>query len=198
MGLPEFSRTRVQNPDGDGGWIAYEAKCACGVTGHVKIGKPSGSLPREIVARSLANEGWTFTRRGATCPVCNETEKAMSSNVHSLKADQPRQMGQGDRRRVFRAIDDYWDERSARYQGGTTDKSIAEKLGVPRAWVETIRIEAFGDTGRNEDLDKVIGTLKNLQGEARRLADNALEMAAKYEDYEKRIAEALAKAEKLI
>lgn len=111
--------------------------------------------------------------------------------VTQLPVGGVRQMSPSDRRRVFREVDDAWDEARGRYLGSNTDHAIATKLDVPRAWVEQIRRESFGDSGKNEDFDKLIGNLQNLKGEAERSGAQALDLAQKYETLAQKVHAAL-------
>lgn len=101
-----------------------------------------------------------------------------------VRADPPRTMTPADRRKVFRAVDDAWDERHARYDGGNTDTTIATALNVPVAWVRDIRVEAFGESQRNADFDKALGDLKNIRAEFARMTASATDLAIKAEKLE--------------
>jgi hypothetical protein len=73
-------------------------------------------------------------------------------------------MGRSDRQRIFREIDGNWDGDRGRYIGDEGDQSIATRLNVPRAWVEHIRIEAFGDAGDNEEIEELAESIAILEG----------------------------------
>lgn len=109
----------------------------------------------------------------------------------------PREPTQTDKRRIFRAIDDVWDELKARYTGVNTDQSIADKLNVPRAWVATARIEAFGDAMRNEAAERALTELKDLRRNAGEAMQRAFDAAAVIETQLKIIDLTIAKLEKL-
>lgn len=162
---------------------AYRAECRCGETQDMT---PSSI---EILKKRLSVLGWSIRGNKTTCPSCNGTLPMPSPKTPALTvvppivqpaADLPRNMTPSDKRRVFREIDDNWNEGRARYAGSATDQTIATKLDVPRAWVEAVRTEAFG-ANRNEDMDKLIGTLKNLKGQVERAGEQALELASKFE-----------------
>lgn len=93
----------------------------------------------------------------------------------------PREMSPLDRRKVFRAIDEVWDENTGRYGGGATDNRIAEQLNVPRAWVEDVRRESFGDAGDNQDLVELRAALDEASKHAEGLMNEALALATKFE-----------------
>ena len=73
-------------------------------------------------------------------------------------------MGRADRQRIFREIDANWDGDRGRYLGNAGDQSIATQLNVPRAWVEHIRAEAFGDAADNEELEELAEAIKIIEG----------------------------------
>lgn len=85
------------------------------------------------------------------------------------------------RRRINREIFGNWDDVSNRYLGGTSDQKIATELGVPRAWVEQVRVENFGDSGGNEEIEELreditvaISTLEPMVREAQRIVENVV------------------------
>jgi hypothetical protein len=57
------------------------------------------------------------------------------------------------KRKINREIFNNWDDAKVRYIGDMTDQKISTQLSVPRAWVEQVRIELFGDSGGNEEID---------------------------------------------
>jgi hypothetical protein len=69
---------------------------------------------------------------------------------------------------------------SQRYAGTDSDKAVAARLDVPRAWVSTIRDEDFGDHDRNEatltkiaDLDRAIVMAKDATAKLLQMASEA-------------------------
>lgn len=142
----------------------------------------------EFARKKFIHRGWEIHKKAA-CPKCVAKFKAANaaktdrkvvpmpiktnapmaaiksladlSSVANVVVPPPvaREMSPGDRRKVFRAIDDAWDESRGRYAGSASDNQIAETLNVPRIWVETTRKEAFGDTGDSQDLQDFITQL---------------------------------------
>jgi hypothetical protein len=195
MGARDFDRTTV--PNGDGRQTpAYRVTCAgCGVEGILKATGHTGTLPRDVIVKKFRQQGWTIGRSSDRCPTCSKAtvvplkpkEIEMTKNETPLalvRADAPRVMTPADRRKVFRAVDDAWDERHARYDGGNTDKTIATTLNVPVAWVRDIRVEAFGESQRNADFDKALGDLKNIRADFARMTAAATDLAIKAEKME--------------
>jgi hypothetical protein len=92
------------------------------------------------------------------------------------------------RRRINREIFGNWDEVQNRYMGGMSDQKIATDLGVPRAWVEQVRVENFGDSGGNEeieelreDIDKAIATFEPMVRQAQTVVENCVAVVGKME-----------------
>jgi hypothetical protein len=175
-----FDRTSLLRPGG-ARVPGYVIDCSsCGGKDEIAATGHSGVLPPDVLTKKWKQRGWKIGRKSATCPACNGTqqEKPMATQA---AADAPRQPTPADKRRIFREIDDHWNEEKSRYEGSTTDQTIATGLDVPRAWVTQIREDAFGKSQRNEDMDKVLGNLKNLKGECDRAMSSAMELAEKFE-----------------
>lgn len=98
-----------------------------------------------------------------------------------MKADAPKEMTPADRRRIFREVDGNWDEGKAMYLGDVTDQTLADKLNVPRAWVATVRKEAFGDTDKNESMIRVLAEARDLRAKVEKYGNAALDAAAALE-----------------
>lgn len=86
-----------------------------------------------------------------------------------------------DRRRIFREVDDNWNEPKGRYLGAVSDRTIAEKLKVPPVWVETVRRESFGDSADNDEIERLQGEIAKLEGTVQLQIDAALKVAASLE-----------------
>lgn len=197
MSVVPFNFPRISVQDEIGRAVSgYSCTCdKCSRTDTIRANGFSQSLPPEVIRKKFIQQGWRITGHVKRCPDCvgrpKREDKVSTSNVEAL----PRSMTPVDKRRVFREIDDNWDEGKGRYVGSATDKSLAEKLNVPRIWVEQTRKEAFGESNRNEDVDKLIGNLRNLKGDADRLGQQALELATKYEALSAQIADAIEKVQ---
>lgn len=180
--------------------------CKCDTVEDIVASGHTGSLPQTVINKKFQQKGWK-TGRKPVCPGCQakshhraeaQTMKAktidsIATQINSqsppqppVAIDPPRQMTAADKRKVFRAIDDQWDENKGRYIGAASDQHLADTLGVPRAWVKEVREENFGKTQRNEDLDKAIGDAKNLRAEAARNAATALDLATKFEQLDQK------------
>lgn len=176
--------------------------CRCGKEDEIVASGHTGSLPQSVINKKFQQKGWKTGRKpiGPCCsvqrparfPTPQNSEDVMKKTIDAdpvqpLAIEAPRQMTPADKRKVFRAIDDQWDEKHGRYIGAASDQHVASTLGVPRAWVVEVREENFGKTQRNEDLDKALGELKNVKGEITRALDKVLEFATTLEALEKKV-----------
>lgn len=181
----QFERTTITDEAGNSR-PGYAIACTrCTNSDSVVASGHTGSLPQDVIAKKFRQKGWQIAKK-CVCPTCLNPEPKPVKTI-DIAPVPPRQMTASDKRKVFRAIDDAWDESKGRYVGACSDTSIAGTLEVPRIWVAQIREENFGKTQRNEDIDKMTGELKNLRGEIARHANTAMELAAKFEAIEQQI-----------
>jgi hypothetical protein len=134
----------------------------------------------EGVAARFRNKGWSVSTRdgGDICPKCQERKKtAKQETPHvvemKIKAEPPREMSKEDQRIVFAEINDVYLDEKTGYSSGWNDKKVAEKLGVPLAWVKQVREAHFGKEGETEDLSR---ELKALRDEFDQLAKGFIEI----------------------
>lgn len=78
-------------------------------------------------------------------------------------AEAPKEMTRDDRRIVFAKLNDVYLGEHEGYSAGWTDAKVADDLGVPRAWIATIREENFGPVRENEASVALRAELKRLQ-----------------------------------
>lgn len=139
------------------------------------IPRRNGLLPPEAVSKIAGQKGWKFVRTGKhVCPKCLGKFKEIKMNK---KEDAPREMTPADKRKIFRAIDENYDERGQRYIDTCTDQVIAKELSVPRKWVSDVREQDFGPSGSNDEMQKVSSAIGRLAGDAKAAADAAMEAA---------------------
>lgn len=103
----------------------------------------------------------------------------------TVKAEPPRQMTKEDRRLIFAKIDEVYLDESKGYSSGWSDKKVASDLGVPAAWVKTIREENFGSEGANEDVKALIVEAREIERQIREIDDGlrkSLEQATRTSD----------------
>lgn len=70
-------------------------------------------------------------------------------------AEKPREMTRDERRLIWAKLEEVYIDERAGYSASWTDARVAEDLGIPRAWVSTIRDENFGP-GMSEDIQKLL------------------------------------------
>ena len=113
-------------------------------------------------------------------------ESAMEpETVDRPAADPPRQPTREDNRRIRDYLDSNFDELAGRYRGDLSDHRAAERLSVPRAWVSAIRSSLYGDD-RNEADEAAVELGTELVADAIRLKDDALGIATRAEEFERR------------
>lgn len=89
--------------------------------------------------------------------------------IATVKAEPPRQMTKEDRRLIFAKIDEVYLDESKGYSSGWSDKKVSSDLGVPSAWVRTIREENFGTEGANEELISLIAEARDVERQIREI-----------------------------
>lgn len=130
-------------------------------------------MASEGISQKFRARGWVIGNRegGDICPKCIEAAKKpkakKESNVVHLQApvvavEPPREMKREDRRLIFSKIEDVYLDEKQGYSTGWSDKKVADDLGVPLAWVRSIREENFGVEFLNEDVKKIICDTKEL------------------------------------
>ena len=115
------------------------------------------SATQDRVVALAKQKGWKINLSHATaiCPEC------------SAESTEPRKMSREHKRKIWRTIDDNY--ASNKYVAPATDKSLAEELGVPWAWVKEVREEDFGPAGEDPELIKMIEKLENLDKRVKEL-----------------------------
>ncbi len=132
-------------------------------------------LPVDAILNKARQAGWDARTNGKhTCKECQMDVKSPSETG-------PREMQPQDRRRVFRAVEEVYDEPNSRYRGGNTDHTVALSLNVPRAWVEMIREENFGPSGHNLQMEQIETEIRRAIADMKAVADALLAGAAQAE-----------------
>ncbi|KZY05246.1 MULTISPECIES: hypothetical protein [unclassified Sulfitobacter] len=141
------------------------------------------AFPEEFIFKKARQIGWLPKKNGRhSCPNCQE--------VHKVPDEAPREMTIPERRKIFREIDENYDEANSRYVDKATDNTIAVKLGVPRKWVEDIRAENFGPSGVNTEMERVASAIARITAQLTDAINDCMEAAAKAEDLKKEADEA--------
>lgn len=154
-------------------------------------------FPLDALFRFGRERGWDMDRKGKhKCPGCKEKEKMQADVRTNTGASEqpPRQMDAQDRRRVFRAVDEAYDDVNHRYVPGYTDETVAKNLGVPRKWVEIIREENFGPAGVDPQIAAIITEVNRLDAEIKKASAAYFEFLAAAE---KRVSDLRARIERL-
>jgi hypothetical protein len=85
-------------------------------------------------------------------------------------------------RRIFSALLGVWDETKGRYMTGEGDGKLATELSMPRAWIEAVRKDSFGDDGGSDDMDELAENLAAAEARYKKAADEALTLASRISD----------------
>lgn len=163
-----FERSAISVPNARN-MPAYLIRCSkCGGTEKVSTNTFGGSTAAEGLAARFRNKGWSVSTRdgGDVCPSCQERkrpQKCEGSNVveMSIKAVPPREMSKEEQRIIFAEINDVYLDEKTGYSSGWNDKKVAEKLGVPVAWVKQVRDAHFGKEGAGEDVLAGLASLRS-------------------------------------
>lgn len=159
----------------------------CGVSKAQNIQLNNGYIAPPQIKQRFEQAGWTIGKDGFRdmCPGCTASlknkEKPALKIVPSAPAPAatpspspsetpPRQLGRDDRRIIFEKLNEVYLDEKRGYDTGWSDHRVATDLGVPRKWVETIRIENFGDTAGNEESLQLLAEVNAMLLEARELA----------------------------
>lgn len=170
---------------GDRKVSGFGATCGkCGQLGSIYLnrfksngtGDDSGQI-ESAVRRRLADKGWSIGKRAPEdrCPECERKRLAAADEQRQRDkekdavvavADAPRAMGTAEIILITQRLGDVCS--GAGYQDGWTDKSLAEDLGVPRAWVSEVRRQAYGaGSGNNEEIRAEVAEAKALLSDLR-------------------------------
>lgn len=121
----------------------------------------------------------------------NQEPAPMNMNVKAQPADanSPREMDKTSSRKIFRMLDECYDEPNNRYVTDYTDERIAKELSVPRAWVAKVREEHFGPAGPNPEQARIMEKIQLLESRVITLENAGLELAQNAEKYKAELSE---------
>ncbi len=141
----------------------------CNADQKIVAANHTGSLPPEASARKFRQLGWEVgkNRSHDTCPACVAKRKIKLTVVaenkdmglKDLAAQLPKAMSREDKRLIFGKIDGVYLDEKRGYENGWSDLKVAEDLGVPLAWVKTVREADFGPEGLSADARTVLSEL---------------------------------------
>lgn len=213
-GMDRFAQVSVEH--GGRRVHAWRATCVCGVSQDFPWTGGRTRSPPEMIAKKLIALGWDIgsTSRRDLCPACVAAQRVKPVPIVQPKEEvpmapapatpppppppiivpaTPREPTREDRRRVLDALEEHWSHAGGCYAKSFTDKSLAEKLNVPRIWVTAIREEFFGAES-NEAAVEHAKTLSTLCAKAKVLEDRALTLAADAEALRAEVRKAMGKA----
>lgn len=132
-----------------------------GLSPHPEENAASDELPDELAEPTV---------------ILIETEEPeMTEPASNVTSTEPDRLA---KRRIHDEIAGNWDEHTSRYIGSASDQTIALALSVPRKWVSDIRADFFGDSGANDDLEKLKEDLGTALAKYSALAEDALKVAS--------------------
>ncbi|KQP61074.1 hypothetical protein [Methylobacterium sp. Leaf108] len=169
--------------------------CGCGETlGRMNFGQAVADtqVPKKFEDKGW-RVGKRHDGRDDLCPACvNREQEARRRRLHVVQseecvpvaqptpissagsaparpaapaAEKPREMTRDERRLIWAKLEEVYIDERAGYSAGWSDARVSEDLGIPRAWVSTIRDENFGP-GVSEDVEKAMAEAKVLTAEA--------------------------------
>jgi hypothetical protein len=174
----------------------YRLTCsACGVKTEMAISGTARALPPEFVKSKFSQRGWVVADRAIrdVCPDCAKQKSLeRKGNVVAINkpvlAEKPREMTREDKRLIFGKIDAVYLDEKRGYENGWSDKRVADDLGVPLAWVRTIRETDFGQEGICSDSREVIAAAKKLGEEIDAIDKRFVALAKDFADIKARFA----------
>jgi hypothetical protein len=107
-------------------------------------------------------------------------EPAMAETARLADLADIRKPDRETKRKIVDAIGGVWDDSRGRYLANNSDELIARDLKVPRAWVEEVRVDLFGDNGGNLEMDEYAAILDERLKAVEKLYTEAIQLAEKY------------------
>lgn len=159
-------------------------KCRkCGVSESIGIRTLNGTFAHGVITKKFTQKGWTVgnNEQWDYCPGCTNAIKekppqmnnVLKPEIFSAANVAPREMTRSDRQIIIaKLVEVYLDEKRG-YAPDWSDHRVSIDLGVPRKWVETLRVENFGDSGTNAEMTEFYEQAKDFAGEARRMLTEA-------------------------
>lgn len=138
----------------------------------------------EAAARVMQNAQRVFKPTNHTPPKPKPAApfpSATTTKEPAMSVPQPKPMGREDRRVIFAKLNDTYADPKTGYSGDWTDKTTAEDLGVPMAWVVTVREEMFGPAGGNAALMDDIARAREVIAQGRKLLTDAADLKVQAE-----------------
>jgi hypothetical protein len=192
----QFKLTSVQRADAGNRQTACEIACVCGEKYHV-IQTGQQLMPPDQVKLRFERAGWHVGRgpAGDKCPRCVASEKTKKPNLTLVTKEEPAMsraapppaMSRDDRRVIFAKLNDIYLDEKTGYSDGWSDIRVAEDLGVPRAWIEEIRRENFGEAVASPDISKFLTDVAQLEEDGRVIVAARAELTTKMASFSERL-----------
>lgn len=160
------------------------AKCSTEILFHQHGDRRKSSV---AVASHFRNRGWAVGSKARLdrCPDCRPTSISTAGTAMTKTAvatiKPPKEMTREDRRIIFAQLNEIYIGEDKGYSSGWTDQRVATHLGVPRAWVATIRDENFGPVRDNETSTALRSELAEMWTLLREVEAKARSMSADFD-----------------
>jgi hypothetical protein len=185
----------------------------CTNTSEIRSGNQIGGLPDTVIAKKMKQRGWVEWRHHLICPDCQAAARAVRPAIHTPEPE-PKEIEMAEpirledlptaitpdrtmKRRIVDLIGDNWDDPKGRYIGDASDESLSRELKCPRKWVTDIRVDIYGDNGGNEEIEAVKRDLEARIADIDKLVENAMKLAAQYEQSGKDLRELKRRVERI-
>lgn len=159
------------------------------------FGNPRDGYSYEEIEQSTPDTQIANPQPQQETPAVSDGSTQGVRDAEEQAAQPPKPLGREatypDKRTIRAALDEMYDEDAGHYRGEWDDKSLAEKLKMPRIWVTQVR-ETYGpdknDAERLRQEAALLASrvkltrLNTLVDEAKKIADAVLELAAKLND----------------
>lgn len=125
---------------------------------YLKKGGKATNTPNVAQVRTkIAAHGWSHVKGRDYCIRCEQKRKVVPIKEKEAEVSEtdPRQPTKPQKRQIIAMLDSVYDDEAGRYEGGETDNTVAETLGVMPGWVAELREDLFGPAGENEDMAKM-------------------------------------------
>lgn len=172
-----FPTTLVPSGADDGSMVhAHVLTChLCGAEDSIRSSN-SKPLPEEVVRRKFQQKGWITgkndKRKLDTCPTCIEAAKTNGAVITMAPEPIPvvketpmttrPDPSRSDRRKIRDALDEHYIEDKG-YAKDMTDAKLADRLNVPRIWVEEMRVMLYGDETTNEEAEQIKAEMTKIR-----------------------------------
>jgi hypothetical protein len=169
-----FPTTLVPSGAEDGSKVhAHVLTChLCGKSDNIRSSN-SKPLPEEVVRRKFQQKDWIVgkndKRKLDTCPACIAAAKdngvidTVPEPEETMPMTAPRpDPSRSDRRKIRDALDEHYIEDKG-YAKDMTDAKLADRLNVPRIWVEEMRVMLYGDETTNEEAEQIKAEMAKIK-----------------------------------